>query len=103
MPAVDCVHEELLTHTTHVVDTVQVCAVLLLTLLTHFHLQGVDFTLFAKSVGRVSFRQGSVLLPGRAPSAAKQRKYIDVLPLNNDWSDGYQAKVAQVGCSRDAG
>jgi hypothetical protein len=38
-----------------------------------------------------------VLLPGR--TAAKPRKYIDVLPLNNDWSEGYQAKVAQVRCS----
>ncbi|WIA31499.1 hypothetical protein OEZ86_002392 [Tetradesmus obliquus] len=57
---------------------------------------GTDFTLFAKSVGFVSFRHSSVLPPGRKPSAAKQRKYIDVLPLNNDWSEGYQAKVAQM-------
>eukprot|EP00882_Tetradesmus_deserticola_P008816 GHRQ01009300.1.p1 GENE.GHRQ01009300.1~~GHRQ01009300.1.p1 ORF type:complete len:194 (+),score=27.94 GHRQ01009300.1:46-582(+) len=62
---------------------------------------GTDFTLFAKSVGLVSFRHGSVLLPGRAPSAAKQRCYIDVLPLNNDWSEGYPAKVAQMIARRN--
>jgi hypothetical protein len=61
-------------------------------------LQGNDFTLFAKTVGLVSFRQSSMPLPpGRPASAAKLRRYIDVLPLNNDWSAGYQAKVAQVG------
>jgi hypothetical protein len=73
------------------------CTHVLLTFRVRRHLQGVDFTLFAKTVGTVSFRQGSVLLPGR--TAAKPRKYIDVLPLNNDWSEGYQVKVAQVRCS----
>jgi hypothetical protein len=74
---------------------------MLFTLCIRCHLQGVDFTLFAKSVGTVSFRQASLQLPGRA--AIKQRKYIDVLPLNNDWSEGYQAKVVQVGGNWHAG
>jgi hypothetical protein len=63
----------------------------------HCCAQGVDFTLFAKTVGFVSFRQSSAEPPGRSRSAAKQRRFIDVLPLNDDWSEGYQAKVAQVG------
>lgn len=63
--------------------------------------QGSDFTLFAKSVGLVTFRAGSVLLPGRAPSAAKRRRYIDVLPLNGDWGAGYKAKVDAMVAQRN--
>lgn len=64
-------------------------------------MQGVDFTLYSKTVGFVKFRRERILLPGRAPSAAKDRAYIDVLPLNNDWSAGYHKKVEQMVARRN--
>jgi len=63
--------------------------------------QGTDFTLFSKSVGFVTFRRENVVLPGRAPSAAKRRRFVDVLPLNNDWSAGYQERVQQMVAARN--
>lgn len=56
--------------------------------------------MYSKSVGYVNFRQDRVILPGRAATAAKQRKFIDVLPINNDWSAGYQTKVQHMVAKR---
>ena len=64
------------------------------------HLQGSDFTLYSKTVGYVNFRQERVILPGRAATAAKQRKYIDILPITNDWSAGYHKTAAEMVARR---
>jgi len=49
----------------------------------------------------VTFRKDNVILPGRAPSAAKRRRFVDVLPLNDDWSAGYQKKVQKMVAARN--
>lgn len=60
-------------------------------------LQGTDHTLFAKIVGFIEYKQERLDLPGRPP---KPRRYINVMPLNNDWSADYQEKMAAMVAAR---
>lgn len=65
-------------------------------------LQGRDFTLYSKTAGFVSFRHEKHVPHGRKPSAYKERRYIDVLPVDGDWSEAYRSKVAEMVHRRNA-
>ncbi len=55
-------------------------------------LQGRDFTIHATNVGLVRFRRERFM----RLTAATERRFIDIVPLNDDWSEAYKEKAAQM-------
>ena len=57
---------------------------------------GRDHTIFATTVGTVKFTDEAVKMGDKV----EEKKFVNVVPLNNDWSPGYKEQVAEMVARR---